>query len=89
MQAIETMALVYKAKGSIVPGLCNRNGNRYDRMGTLQHGGARVKKQTITSDIWLEPLAVSAFDNRKELIKSRYVMALEDDVVEINDSDEE
>ena len=57
MQGIEAMVLVYKAKCSIVPGLYNRNGNRYDCIGTLQHGGARVKKQTITSDIWLELLA--------------------------------
>jgi hypothetical protein len=89
IQAIEAMALVYKAKGSIVPGLCNRNGNRYDRMGTLQHGGARVKKETITSDIWLEPLAASAFENRKDFIKSRYIMALEDDMVEMKDIDED
>ena len=33
LQAIEAVDLVYEAKGCIVPGFCNRNGNRYYQKG--------------------------------------------------------
>jgi hypothetical protein len=68
---------VYKAKGAMVPGLCDRNGIRYNSKGTKQHGGARTKSYTITSDIWLEPMAASVFESKKEFIKSKYMLALE------------
>ena len=45
LQAIEAMELVHKVKCSIVSELYNRNGNRHDQKGILQHGGARVKCQ--------------------------------------------
>ena len=82
LQAIDAMYKVYLAKGSIVPGLSDRNGHRYDPQSTLQHGGPRVKHKKLPIETWLEPHTASAFEDRKSFIKSRYISVLEGNSIE-------
>ena len=77
-QTFDAFMEVFKAGGAIVPGLCDRNGHRYDTKGTTQHGGKRTKAFDITDQMWLEPHAASVFEDRKDTIKLRYLTAMED-----------
>ena len=76
--AFEAFRIVYEAGGAMVPQLCDRNGGRRDAGGNgRQHGGPREKCEIINEEMWLEPIAVEVFDERKALVKSRYLAALE------------
>ena len=79
LRAFDAMETVYHANGKIVPGLCDRNGLRYSSRGTGQRGGPRVKGEEITELMWLEPTVVTVFNNCKELLKSKYIEAVEND----------
>ena len=62
----------------MVPQLCDRNGGRRDAEGNgRQHGGPREKCEIINEEMWLEPIAAGLFDDRKALVKSRYLAARE------------
>ena len=49
-KALESMWIVYTADGAIVPGLADRNGQRYTIAGTGKHGCKRVKN-TMAKDM--------------------------------------
>ena len=93
--AFEAFRIVYEAGGAMVPQLCDRNGGRRDAGGNgRQHGGPREKCEIINEEMWLEPIAAGVFDDRKALVKSRYLAALEsldrsdeDSVMSEEDSD--
>ena len=87
MQIVTAVEKVYQADETIVEGLCNWNGIRYDSTGTSQHGGKRIKSEVISADTWLKPLAKTVVDERKENIISKYVASFEGLVVNDDDSD--
>ena len=84
LKAIDAMKAVYEAKGSMVPGLCDRNGIRADAVGSSKQGGVRVKKEILEEESWLEPYAAAAFKERKDNIKSRFLMQFEVDDDSVN-----
>ena len=89
LKAIDAMKAVYDAGGSMVPGLCDRNGIRADAAGSSQHGGPRVKRENLQEETWLQPLAAAAFTEKQEAIASKYIMQLEGDNSESCDSDDD
>ena len=78
LQVIEALYIVYKAKGNIVPGLCDRNGQRNTEGQRGQWGGKRVKSLTIDKDTWLESHAATVLNNQKQFIVSKYLKACEE-----------
>ena len=73
-RAIRAMEVVYENNGEVVPGLANRNGNRYDKRGTLKHGGARVKSNTISSGRFVHPVVRCVVIDRREKILTAEVL---------------
>ena len=83
------MDIVYHTKVAIVPGLCDRNGHRYSSAGTKQHGGKRIKSEDIGAEMWISSVALSALEDRKEMIKVRYLAGFEESEGSDNDSSDE
>ena len=71
--AFKAHEIVYKANGKMVPGLTNRNGHRYNKEGSMQWGGARIKSYEVGSTPWLEPGAQEVSDERQNFTKSRFL----------------
>ena len=82
------MYTVYPEKGAIVEGLANRNGHRYSKDGTRQHGGARVKSEKLQECKWIHP-SVSELKNicQTEFIE-RFSSSLDSDVEAESESDD-
>ena len=72
-KALSAMEIVYENGGEIVPGLANRNGDRYSKRGTKQHGGKRNKGYVLKDCRWVHPLARSARSEKQRNVQSRYL----------------
>ena len=71
--AFKANKIIYENEGRIVPGLANRSGHRYSREGTGKSGGPRTKHYEILDEVWLEPDARNAWEERKSFTKSKYL----------------
>ena len=58
--ALSAMQVVFEHGGDIVPGLANRNGDRYSRSDTKKYNGKRVKGYVLNDSRWVHPFARSA-----------------------------
>ena len=63
LHAIDALHTVYKAKGHIIPGLCDRNGYHNEPGRRGQWGGKRVKLLRIDKDTWLELHTATVLNN--------------------------
>lgn len=77
LMAIDSMHAVYKSKGKIVDGLCDRNGHRKVSGNGSNWGGKRTKSTIITKHTWLEPYAASALNKQQDFIVSKYLRVCE------------
>ena len=72
-KALSAMEIVYENGGEIVPGLANRNGDRYSKRGTKKHGGKINKGYVLKDCRWVHPLARSARSEKQRNVQSRYL----------------
>ena len=74
-RALDSMRTVCEHNGAIVPGLANRNGHRYTKLGSNSHGGPTVKLEEIPQCKWIHPCVNNIKDDRRREIVDRFMLS--------------